>query len=172
MAKGKHYKVKRKRRRQGKTDYRKRLELLKSREKRMVTRVKNNTIIVQIMQYNPEGDEVIVNTTSKELKKYGYEGNTSNVPSAYLTGLLAGKKSVEKGIKKAVLDIGLHTPVKQSRVFAVLKGAVEAGLEVPHGEEVLPTQERAEGKHIEEHRNVKLNVGKVKDKIMESESND
>jgi len=172
MAKGKHYKVKGKRRRKGKTNYRNRLELLKSREKRMVTRIKNNTIIVQITQYNPKGDEIVVNTTSKELEKYGYKGNTSNTPSAYLTGLLAGKKSLEEGIKKAVLDIGLHTPIKNSKVFAVLKGAVEAGLEVPHSEKVLPSQERAEGKHIEEHRDIELKVNEIKEKIMESESND
>ncbi len=172
MAKGKHYKIKRKRRREGKTDYRKRLNLLKSRKKRLVTRIKGNTIIAQVVKYKPDGDEVVVNTTSKELRKYGYKGNLSNIPSAYLTGLLAGKKSLEKGVKEAVLDIGLHTPIKGSKVFAVLKGATEAGLNIPHSEEVLPPEEKLQGKHIEEHRDTKLEVEKVKKKIMESEQND
>ena len=47
-----------------------------------------------------------------------------------------------------MLDIGLHTPAKGSRVFAVLRGAVEAGLKVPHSPEILPDDSRIKGEHI------------------------
>jgi len=40
------------------------------------------------------------------------------------------------------------TPVKGSRVFAALKGAVDAGLKVPHSESILPDESRIKGEHI------------------------
>jgi large subunit ribosomal protein L18 len=47
-----------------------------------------------------------------------------------------------------VLDIGLARATPGARVFAALKGAVEAGLEIPHGEEILPDDARTRGAHI------------------------
>ena len=47
-----------------------------------------------------------------------------------------------------MLDIGFHTPVHGSTVFAVLKGALDAGLKVPHSEEALPSEDRIRGEHI------------------------
>ena len=44
--------------------------------------------------------------------------------------------------------ISVSTGQPGARVFAALKGAVEAGLEIPHGEEILPSDERAKGAHI------------------------
>ncbi len=165
MAKGKRYRVPRRRRREGKTDYRKRISLIKSRKKRLVVRIQNNTIISQIIEYNPKGDETITQAISKELKEYGYEGNYSNIPAAYLTGLLIGKRAQEKEIKEAVLDIGRRTPVKGSKTFAVLKGAVEAGMEIPHGKKVLPDEERIKGKHIEEYKDKDLKINEIAEKI-------
>lgn len=165
MAHGKTYRVKRRRRRNGRTDYRQRLELLKSGKKRLVTRINNNSIIAQIVKYKPDGDETITTTNSQELKEYGYEGHGSNLPSAYLTGLLTGEKAKKEDIEEAVLDIGIHTPTENSRIFAVLKGALEAGLEIPHSKEVLPPDERAKGKHIEQHRDIELNVEEAAEKI-------
>jgi len=165
MAKGKTYRIPRRRRREGKTDYRKRIKLIKSGKKRLVVRIQTNTIIAQIIEYSPEGDRTITQAISRELKDYGYEGNYSNIPAAYLTGLLIGKRAQKEGIEEAVLDIGQNTPVKKSRVFSVLKGALEAGLEVPHGEEALPNEERAKGQHVEEHREKDLEVEKIAEKI-------
>ncbi|EDY35873.1 hypothetical protein ABOONEI_1072, partial [Aciduliprofundum boonei T469] len=84
------------------------------------------------------------------LKKYGWKGSFKNTPAAYLTGYLAGKLALKKGIEEAVLDIGLQSPVKGSRVFAALKGMVDAGLYVPHSEEVYPSEDRIKGEHISE----------------------
>jgi large subunit ribosomal protein L18 len=33
-------------------------------------------------------------------------------------------------------------------LFAALKGAVDGGVEVPHGEDVLPSDERVQGAHL------------------------
>jgi large subunit ribosomal protein L18 len=66
-------------------------------------------------------------------------------------GLAIGYKALAKGIRKAILDIGLHRPTPQSRVFAVLKGALDAGLEVPHDEDVLPEDDRISGAHVAEY---------------------
>ncbi|MCD6383130.1 MAG: 50S ribosomal protein L18 [Thermoplasmata archaeon] len=148
MATGPRYHVPFRRRREGKTDYRYRLRLLKSGLPRAVVRVTNRKVIVQIIEYHPEGDRVLATALSSDLVKLGWKRSLKNLPAAYLTGLLAGKKAVEKGVEKAVLDIGLHVPVKGSRVFATLKGLLDAGLEIPHGEEKLPDEERLFGAHI------------------------
>ncbi len=160
------YKTKRKRRREGKTDYAKRLNLLKSGKARLVIRASNNKAIAQIVGYDEKGDRTLVNTTSLELKKLGYSGHKGNACAAYLTGLLCGKKAVAKGIKEAIADIGLHTPVKGSNVFAVLKGAVDAGLKVPHDPEKLPKEDRIMGKPIADYKKTDLKVGEIKEKIL------
>ena len=132
------YKVKHKRRRQGKTNKEKRLALVKSGKPKLTVRITNNKIVCQIIKYNPKGDETLVNTTSLELKNYGYKGHNGNKTAAYLTGYLCSKKAQDKKIKEAVFDIGLRTPVHKSNAFAALKGAVEAGLQIPHDSKIFP----------------------------------
>ncbi|MGC8998081.1 MAG: 50S ribosomal protein L18 [Candidatus Bathyarchaeia archaeon] len=149
MAKGSSYSVPYRRRREGKTDYRKRKALILSRKPRLVVRGSLKNIIVQIIAAKPHGDEVLVSAHSRELlKNYGWKAPRGNLPAAYLTGLLCGLKAKAKGIKEAVLDIGLHSPTKGARVFAALKGVLDAGLNVPHGEEKLPDEKRIQGVHI------------------------
>ena len=151
MAKGPRYRVPYRRRREGKTNYRKRLKLLVSRKPRLIVRVTNQRVIAQIAEYTPEGDRIVASADSSMLAKYGWKGDANNTPAAYLTGLLIGKKALQAGIKEAVLDIGLKTPTKGSRVFAVLRGAIESGLEVPHSPEVFPDDGRIRGEHIAEY---------------------
>lgn len=148
MARGPRYKVPLRRRREGKTNYRKRLKLLLSKKPRLVVRITNRRVIAQVIEYNQAGDRVVVGVDSSMLREYGWKGDLNNTPAAYLTGILIGKKAIQKGISEAVLDIGLHTPTRGSRVFAVLRGAVEAGLNIPHSEEVLPDDSRIRGEHI------------------------
>jgi large subunit ribosomal protein L18 len=148
MAKGPRYKVPYRRRREGKTNYRKRLKLLLSRKPRLVVRITNRRVIAQVIEYHPNGDRVLVGVDSSMLTKYGWKGDLNNTPAAYLTGLLVAKRALEKGIKEAILDIGLHTPTRGGRVFAVLRGAVEAGMEIPHDPEILPDDSRVRGEHI------------------------
>ena len=160
------YKTKMRRRREGKTDYARRLNLLKSGKPRLVARISNNKVIAQIIGYDAKGDKTLVNTSSLELKKYGYSGHRGNVCASYLTGLLCEKMAVERNQKEAVFDIGLHTPVKGSNVFAVLKGAVDAGMSIPHDKTIFPSDERILGKNIKDHRKAELKVDEIKNKIL------
>ncbi len=166
MAGGPRYRVPFRRRKEGKTDYRYRLRLLKSGLPRAIYRRSNRQITVQIASFKYEGDEILAHSTSKELKKYGWAGSLSNTPSAYLTGFLTGKKALKKGIKSAVFDMGLHIPSKGCRAFAVLAGLVDAGMDIPHGSEELPDEKRIKGEHIGE-RTVKM-FDAVKSRIEEA----
>ncbi|MFQ5883545.1 MAG: 50S ribosomal protein L18 [Thermoplasmata archaeon] len=148
MVRGARKRVSFRRRRNGRTDYRLRSRLLRSNLPRAVVRVSNRATIVQITSFERLGDRVLSSAVSSELKKLGWEESMSNVPAAYLTGYLAGKRAVQKGIEEAILDMGLHVPTKGSRVFASLKGLLDAGLQIPCGEEILPDDERIRGEHI------------------------
>jgi large subunit ribosomal protein L18 len=67
-----------------------------------------------------------------------------------LTGLLAGKRARDKKVKEVVLDLGLQTSTKGSRIYAALKGVLDAGIKVPHSEKILPDEDRIKGVHISE----------------------
>ena len=151
MAKGPTYRVKFRRRREAKTDYRKRLRLLLSRKPRLVARKSLNNIVAQLVAYDEKGDKILVSAHSRELVKMGYKGHCANIPAAYLTGLLLGKKALKEGYDEAVLDLGLQSATKGAAVFAILKGAVDAGMDIPHSEEILPEDERINGSHVKEY---------------------
>ncbi len=148
MAHGPRYAVKFRRRREGKTDYRRRLSLLKGGKTRLVVRRTNTRTIVQFVDYDPAGDIVRAQASSPELKKFGWTSAHPNTPSSYLVGLLAAKRAAKAGVEEAVLDLGLAQPVNGGGLFAALKGAVDGGVEVPHGEDVLPGDERLKGAHL------------------------
>lgn len=139
------------RRREGLTDYRMRLKLAKSGLPRLVIRKTNRYIIVQVIKCKEGGDETILTVTSKKLLEYGWKGGLKNLPASYLTGLLAGIQAKKKGLKRAIVDIGLHKPIKGSRVFAAVKGFIDAGVDVPAGEEIFPDEDRIKGAHISEY---------------------
>ncbi|HID04226.1 MAG TPA: 50S ribosomal protein L18, partial [Aigarchaeota archaeon] len=124
MAHGPRYKVPRRRRREGKTNYYKRYIMVLSGKPRLVVRKTNKYIWVQIIIAKPQGDVTVAAAHSRELvKRYGWLGGTKNTSAAYLTGMLAALRALKAGINYAVLDIGLHRPVRGARVFAALKGA-------------------------------------------------
>ena len=144
------YKIKFRRRRESKTDYKKRLALLKSTKPRLVVRKGNNSVTVEMVSYEPKGDKASAYFTSVKLRKMGWSGHTGNIPAAYLAGYACAKLALKAGIKEAVLDIGLLSPVHGSRPFAVLKGAIDAGVKIACDAEVFPKAERINGKHISE----------------------
>ena len=145
---GPRYKVPFRRRREYKTDYRYRLKLLKSRSTRAVVRKSLKHTTVQFVDFTLQGDMILASASSIELRKLGWEGSTSNLPAAYLTGFLAGKRALAKKVDSAVLDLGLNSPVRGSKIFASLRGILDAGISIPHGEEIFPDENRIAGKHI------------------------
>jgi large subunit ribosomal protein L18 len=135
------------RKRKNLTDYRKRLRLLMSGQPRLIIRKTSTQIIVQIAKFEKEGDKVLISVNSKQLKKQGWKFGVKNIPAAYLTGLLAGKLAL-KSTKVAVLDSGVSKPISKGRIYAALKGILDAGLNVKSSLEIFPDEERLSGKHI------------------------
>ncbi|MEM5815044.1 MAG: 50S ribosomal protein L18 [Candidatus Aenigmatarchaeota archaeon] len=142
------YRIHFRRRREGKTNYRKRLKLLLSKKPRLVFRRTLRYIIGQIILFDKKGDKVLFGLTSKILKKFGWKYACDNTPAAYLTGYILAKKAIKNGINEAVFDLGLYTSSKGNRGYAFLKGAIDAGLDVPHDESIFPSDERIKGFHI------------------------
>ncbi len=155
MAKGPRYRRPFRRRAEGKTNYHRRLKLLKSKKLRAVIRASNNHMIVQIIQSKIGGDKVIVYAHSKELvSKFGWNANTGNIPAAYLTGFLAGTRAKKQNVQEAILDLGIF--YHRNRVLAAFKGIVQSGVESPHNEDFFPDniEEIITGSHIEKYANL------------------
>ena len=143
-------KIQFRRKRDGKIDYGKRLKLLKSAKPRLVIRKSLRYILLQIVEYKPEGDKIIVSYNSKSLEKSGWKHAKNNLPASYLAGAMLAKFSMEKKVNEAVLDLGLQTSVRGSKIYAAVKGAIDAGLKVPCRNEMFPDEARLTGKHIVE----------------------
>ena len=158
MKKSKTY-SKYRRKREGKTDYRKRLSIVISGKPRLVVRKSLTRIIAQIVIYDEKGDRTAVAVRSDALKKYGWNFSFKNITASYLLGVFIGHMAKKKGIKDAVLDIGMNKPVTGSRLFAVLKGAIDSGMTIPHSEEILPSKERLEGKHVMDYAKIAKDKG-------------
>lgn len=153
MSDDSNYEVKKRRRREQSTDYGKRLDLVRSGKPRAVIRISNNHTRVHFAEFDREGDRNHAQTVSKELEEFGWDHHTGNLPAAYLTGFLAGKR-FEGG--EAILDPGLRTVKSGGQLFAALKGIRDAGVKVPAGEEMFPPEERIRGEHIEEMKDVDI----------------
>jgi len=165
MSQGPRYRIKPRRRRQGKTDYRMRLALLKSGKPRIVVRSSLNNFRVQIITYSEQGDMVVASAMGSDLAKaYKWKHSMKNTSAAYLTGLLAGKRAMDAGITEGVLDIGRQVPTKGAKVFAALQGILDAGIDVPHSPEKLPEEDRIMGKHLE--KSIEKDVTSMKEKII------
>ncbi len=148
MKKGKIFSVPFRRKRQRRTYYKKRLKILISNKFRFVVRRSLNNLQVSIIEYDVKGDKVLFTINSKILSKFGWKGNNGNLSSAYLVGLLAGKKAIENGVKEVILDLGFSSSIKGSRFYAALAGAVDAGLKIPFNLGVLPPKDRLSGEHV------------------------
>lgn len=136
------------RRREQRTDYKKRLALVRSGKTRLVIRRSLDNIIIQFIGFDETGDKTILTAVSSVLKKKNWKHSCGNIPASYLTGLLAGKAAKKKNIDNAVLDMGLQINTKGSRIYAALKGVIDAGVNVPADKEIFPSEDRIKGKHI------------------------
>jgi len=128
---------------------------------RLVVRITNRDIIAQIVYSKIDGDIVLAAAYAHELPGFGLKVGLTNYAACYATGLLlarrvlkqlkldtayAGQTEVdgefyeveenEEGPRpfRAYLDIGLARATCGARIFGVLKGAVDGGLDVPHSE--------------------------------------
>ena len=140
-----------KRRREHKTDYLLRLNLLKSEKPRIVIRATNKYFIVQAVESKESQDKILMGVTSKDLIKNGWDkkfsGSLKSIPAGYLTGMLLAKK-LKKG--EFIVDLGMARTISGSRISAVLKGLIDGGLKISADEKFFPGQERLEGQHLKE----------------------
>ena len=148
MATGPRYTVRFRRRREGRTNYHRRIRLLAKGTPRLIVRRSNKYIATHITEYVKTGDKTLASARSSELKKLGWKHDCKNVPAAYLTGLLIGSRAIKAGIKETIFDLGNHSITKGSRLFSFLKGAVDSGLNIPHDVKMFPDEKRIMGNHI------------------------
>ena len=95
------------------------------------------------------------------MSKEGWSFSFKNIPAAYLTGMIIADKAKEKGIKKAILDISRNTSSKASKLYAVVKGAVDNGLEINCDEKVFPDKSRIYGEHTKNSEKIKKIIEKL-----------
>jgi large subunit ribosomal protein L18 len=136
------------RRREGVTDYRARKRAITSQKPLLIVRISNKNVSSQFVKPMVNGDVVLSAVHSKELLKLGWHGSRKSTPACYLLGLLAGRRAMAAGVKEAVAYNGLVPFIRGSRVAALLKGVVDAGVHVPVGEEAFPAPDRLTGKSI------------------------
>jgi len=137
-----------KRRRLKKTDYRKRLGLIKGGLPRAVIRKSLMNMNVDIAEYAVNGDRIVAHGSTIELKKFGWKSPTGNTPASYLAGYLVGLRAKKKGIKKVIVDMGRQKVVKGGKLMASVQGLVDSGLKVPVDKKFLPKKDRLYGKHL------------------------
>lgn len=108
--------------------------------------ITNQNTQVQILKPGIAGDVVIASAHSRYLLEKGWKGSRKNIPAAYLTGYVAGKKALLLGAKSAILYTGTRRYTQ--RMAAALKGVIDAGLEVPADAATFPPVERINGDHL------------------------
>jgi len=140
---------------------------------RLVVRITNADVIAQIVSATLTHDVVMAAAYAHELPRFGLKvKDNKNYAAAYATGLLlarrvlkklnldtayVGKEKpdgehfiVEEGAERrpfrVLLDIGLHCTSTGARIFGVMKGAADGGLEVPHNPKRFPGYATAEKK--------------------------
>lgn len=119
------------------------------------------------------GDRVLCAADSTELKQHGLTAGLTNYSAAYATGLLLARRllkqvgldsmykansdingeyfNVDEDIQdkrpfKALLDVGINATTTGARIFGVMKGACDGGLNIPHKTKRFPgyTKQKAE----------------------------
>lgn len=140
------------RRREHKTDYLKRLKLLKGESPRVVFRKTNLYVIAQYVTSKEAKDKVEFNINSKDLLKYGWPKDMvkslKSIPAAYLTGLLLGQKINKAKKATPIIDFGMIRPIQKSKIYAFVKGLVDSGIKIKHKEVIFPEEDRIQGKHL------------------------
>jgi len=128
---------------------------------RLIVRFTNKDVVAQIASSKIEGDHILAAAYSHELPKYGVKVGLTNYSAGYCTGLLLARRVLTKlnlaeaypgqvkatgedynveaksdGPKpfRAYLDVGVARATTGSRIFSVLKGALDGGLSIPHSD--------------------------------------
>jgi large subunit ribosomal protein L18 len=164
-------KVLKKRRQEGKTDYLKRIKLLKSENPRAVFRKTNKYILSQYVTSKNAQDKVVLGFSSKDLFEYGwpkeFSGSLKSIPASYLTGFLMGKSLQKEKLSTPIVDFGMYRTIHKTKLFSFLKGLIDSGVKINCDKENFPEEERIKGKNLKEDFSkhfdkIKLNLEKIK----------
>lgn len=140
------------RRLEGKTDYAKRIKLLKSETPRLVTRRTNRYFMAQYVVSKEAQDKILIGLDSRILIEYGWPKNSSgslkSTSAAYLLGMLMGKEIKKKKLQDPIVDLGMAKIIHKSRNFAFIKGLIDSGVKISCEKDDFPSEERIEGKHM------------------------
>ena len=140
-----------------------------SKKYRLVVRRTCTKFIAQIIYSTMTGDRVFCAAESSELAHHGLTAGLTNYSAAYCTGLLLARRllkqvglaemykapsdvngdyfNVDEDVKdkrpfKALLDVGISRTTTGARLFGVLKGACDGGLNIPHKTKRFPGYSR------------------------------
>ena len=151
------------RRREYKTDYKKRFALLKSKLPRIVFRKTNKYLIAQYIKSEDARDKVLMGIDSKALLKYGWPEKESikSIPAAYLTGYLIGKKLLSKKLEKPIIDLGMARVLHKTGIYAFIQGLIDSGIKIECNKENFPEESRIKGEHLKN----KIPFNEIKSKI-------
>ena len=132
---------------------------------RLVVRFTSTRVIAQVVFATIQGDKVFTSADSNELRRFGLTAGLTNYASAYATGLLVARRLLKKvqldGMYvgnakdlgknydssqdekerrpfKVILDVGLKATTTGSKVFSVLKGVADGGVNIPHSNSRFP----------------------------------
>jgi len=150
-----------------------------SKKYRLVVRRTCSKYITQIIYSTMTGDRVLCAAESSELKKHGLTAGLTNYSAGYATGLLLARRllkqiglsdmyksntlingeyfNVDDDVQdkrpfKALLDVGINRTTTGARIFSVMKGACDGGLNVPHKTKRFPGYTKAKVEEIQNKR--------------------
>ncbi len=159
-------KISKRRRKEAKTDYAKRIKLLKSNSPRLVFRKTNKYLIAQYVISKEAKDEIKLGGNSKELLKFGwpkeFSGSLKSISAAYLFGLLISKKIKDKKLEKPIVDFGMIKMLHKTKTYAFLKGLKDSGLDINCEDKFCPDESRLKGEHMKN----KIPFEEIKSKLL------
>ncbi|MFH1326533.1 MAG: 50S ribosomal protein L18 [archaeon] len=154
------------RRKENKTNYLKRLKLLKGEVPRIVFRKTNRYLISQYVVSEEAQDSIKIGINSKKLLNYGWpkenKGSLKSIPASYLLGFLMGNQITKEKLKTPIIDFGLHRVLHKTKVHSFIKGLIDSGIKIKHKEEALPKEEKIKGQNTK-----KIPFEEIKSKIKE-----
>ena len=89
------------------------------------------------------------------------QSSLKSISASYLTGYLTAKKIQKEKLDTPIVDLGMIFTPHKTKVFAFIKGLIDAGLEIACKEEAFPEKERIAGSSLKN----KVDVEKIKSEL-------
>jgi len=153
------------RRKENRTDYLKRLKLLKGNKPRIVFRRTNKFIISEYVTSHEAQDKIVFGFDSRRLNEYGWpknaQGSLKSTTAAYLTGYLMGKSVIKQKLENPIVDTGMNRTIHKNKIYGFIKGLIDSGIKMECKKEFFPEENRIKGEHLKN----KIPFSEIKSKI-------